>query len=310
MDKAKRLKKILGEGLREGVVLGDYTTMKVGGAADYFYVAKNLDDLIKAVLAARELGIKYFILGGGSNVIISDYGFKGLVILNRANNAAFLADKSQVIADSGVGLSRLIMDSAEHELSGLEPLFGIPGTLGGAIYGNAGANGGEICQFVKYITLLTPDNKIVRYRIDWLKPSYRSTRLKDDKKQGRENPIVLSAKLQLHSHRKDGIIKKIAVYQKEREKKQPYNQASAGSIFKNLGPSKEESAGYILDQLGVKKLKIKGAVVWQKHANFIINNGKALASDIRQLIDDLKNLALNKSQKKLEEEIEYVGEWE
>lgn len=309
MDKVKQLKKILGEGLREGVVLGDYTTMKVGGVADYFYVAKNLDDLIKAVLATRELAIKYFILGGGSNILISDYGFKGLVILNRASNMAFLPDKSQVIADSGVSLSRLIIECADHGMSGLEPLFGIPGTLGGAIYGNSGANGAEICQFVKYITLLTPENKIVRYRIDWLRTEYRSTRLKNDKKLGQETPIILSAKIQLRSHRKEDIIEKIAFFQKEREKKQPHNQASAGSIFKNSGPTKKESAGFILDQLGAKKLKIKGASVSPKHANFIINNGRALTSDIRQLIADIKKLVLDRSQKELEEEIEYVGDF-
>lgn len=309
MDKGKELKSILGEGFKEHVVLRDYATMKVGGVADYFYLARTIDELVKAITAARQLNIPYEILGGGSNVIISDFGFGGLLVLNRTSNLAILEDKAQAIVDSGVSLARLIIEAANHNLGGLEAFYGIPGTVGGAVYGNAGSQDVEICQLLKSLTLFSPQGKIVKYPVSWLEAGYRTTKLKKLKKGNQLVPVILSAKFQLSHNKKEEILRKIAYYKKLRQEKQPYNQPSAGSIFKNPGKEPEKSAGYILERIGAKRTKVGDARVSKKHANFIINYGKAKAVDIRSLIDQLRDKAREKEGIILEEEIEYIGQW-
>lgn len=315
MIKDKELRKFLGKNLEENVELKKYTTMRVGGVADYFYAAKTIDELIKAVLSAKKIETPYFILGGGSNIIVSDFGFPGLVILNRSNNIAKITDKSQLIVDSGVNLTRLVMETVNYGFSGLEPLVGIPGTVGGAVYGNAGAYGMEISALIKSITLLSPDGKIVRYRGDWLKSGYRTTRLKQLKKTGKEIPIILSVKLQLSSNKREEILKKIQYYQAKRLEKISYDKPSAGSVFKNPYPrgttqfAKEKTAGAMLENIGAKKLRFGDAQVSAKHANIIINNKNAKASEIRQLIEELREEVNEKYHILLEEEVEYVGQW-
>lgn len=302
----KKLKKILGLDLKENIILKDYTTMKVGGPAKYFYIANRIEDLIKAVMTAKQEMIPLEILGGGSNVIIDDKGFNGLVIINKSKNISFINDKAQIIADSGVSLARLIIDAANHDLGGLEPLYGIPGTLGGAIYGNAGAGGIEICSFVKNLTLLNPDNKIIRVKNSWLEAGYRITRIKKLKKQKKPVPVILTALIQMSHHKKDEIIRKIQYFKNVRLKKQPYDLPSAGSIFKNLGLEKEKTAGYILEAVGAKKLKEGGAGVSKKHANFIVNNGNANSENVKNLIIKMKQLAHDRYGVELEEEVEYI----
>ena len=259
MDQIEEIKKIFGSDLQENVPLKNYTTMKVGGEARYFYPARKINDLINAIVSVEELKIPYFILGGGSNTIFSDRGFDGLVILNRTGNIAFLPDKAQVIVDSGVSLKRLIMETANHDLGGLEPLYGIPGTIGGAIYGNCGAFGMEIANFIKSLTVLKPDGKIARYDLNWLMPEYRSTKIKKLKKQKKSTVIILSVTLQLMHQKKEEIVKKLQQFRKMREEKQPYDKPSSGSVFRNIGTEKEKTAGYILEQVGAKKIKIGGA---------------------------------------------------
>jgi len=315
MDKFKQLKKILGEDLKEHIVLRDYSTMKVGGVADYFYIAKDINSLIQAISVAKNLKIPFEVLGGASNVIISDFGFPGLVILNRSNNIAFLQEQAQIIVDSGVSLARLVAESASRNLGGLEYFYGIPGTIGGAIYGNAGCQGIEICSMVKGVTLLSPEGKIVHYRGDWLKPLYRSTILKKLRNDGRPIPIILSAKLQLQHSRKEEMLEKISEYKQKREKSQPYNFPSAGSIFKNpksvaSSDGKPMSAGYLIDECGLKGIKVGDAVVSKIHANFIVNRGKAQAIDIRSLINLVKDKVKELKDADLVEEVEYIGRWE
>ncbi len=309
MNKIKQLKDILRSDLREHVVLRDYSSMKVGGVADFFYIARSIDKLVQAVLAAKKLNIKYAVIGSGSNILISDFGFGGLIIINRSSNIAVLKESGQIIADSGVSLSRLIVEAANNNLSGLEPLYGIYGTVGGAIYGNAGAFKTEISQFVKNITLLMPSGKIVRYPAQYLEANYRMTKFKKLKKEGHQTPIILSVKFQLSHNKKEDILKKISLFLKSRLEKQPHGESSLGSIFKNPGMDKEKTAGYILESLGAKKIKIGDAQVSRKHANFIINKGMAKASEIKMLIEKLKNIAQEKDIQ-LSEEIEYLGQWD
>lgn len=316
MYKINKLKKVLGDKLQEHVVLRNYTSVHIGGVADYFCKVDKIEDLIAAVIAAREDQVPFFILGGGSNVIISDYGYPGLIIKNQTNNIACVSDKAQIIADSGVNLSRLILESINSGLGGLESLFGIYGTLGGALYGNAGAYGKDIFEFVKTVTMLSPNNKLVSKDALWFEPRYRSTRLKrtEDNKY-----IILTAKLQLAHNRKEQLLEQIAKIKKERDQKFASLGLSCGSIFKNPNAgnfygnvelAKKNSAGYLLEQVGAKKIQVGDAGIFTKHANIFENKGNATAMDTRKLFDTLKEKVKEESGINLEEEIEYVGQWE
>lgn len=328
MNKEEILMEKLKNGLREHVVMRDYTTMKVGGVADFYFEAKTSDDLMKAVNAATVAKMPYFILGGGSNVIFSDYGFPGIVIKNMTNNIAFMMEKSQVIVDSGASIQKVILEMVSQNLSGLEFLFGIPGTVGGAVYGNAGAYGQSIGDFIKSATLFLPGGgdepgEIVQYPNEWFEFKYRSSKLK--RMAGFEKPIILSIKLQLSQSRQEETMRRLNIWKNKRLESQPSGQ-SAGCIFKNSIPvelqdiagcgsrnmpelPKERTAGYMLDKAGAKKLKCGGARVSPKHANFILNIENAKAQDVRQLAEEMRAAVKAKFDINLEEEIEYVGQW-
>lgn len=326
MAKIKKITEILPE-IKEHVVMRDYTTLRVGGVADYFYEARTIEGLIRAVKLAIEYNLPYFILGNGSNVLFSDYGYAGLVIKNSSANIAVMKEKSQIIADSGVMLSRLIMQAATNDLSGLEFLYGVPGTVGGALYGNAGAFGSSIGDYTRVVTLLVinPEGlpKIVQYSAAWMDFGYRRSKLKVMK--GKSKPVILSAKFQLSRNQKDEIMQKLNKMQKDRKESQPWG-FSAGSVFKNPIPEellsitgkgtsgmpevpRERTAGYLLESSGVKKLRVGDAEVSSKHANFIINRGQAKAGEIRTLIEQMREKVVQKYDVTLEEEIEYVGQW-
>jgi len=315
-------------GIREHVVMRDYTTFHVGGVADYFFQARTIDDLVRVVRSAVSYKIPYFILGNGSNILFSDYGFPGIVIKNSTANIAIMKEKSQVIVDSGVMLGKLIMELVANDLGGLEFLYGVPGTVGGAIYGNAGAWGSAIGDYLKNITVLEEDSegnliKINQYNSLWMEFGYRTSCLK--KKKTKFKPIILTAKFQFSHCQKEEIMRRLNVIKEKRQDSQPIG-FSAGSIFRNPIPkelsnvtgsgsknmpefSKERTAGFMLEQIGAKKMKVGSAEVSTKHANFIINKDGAKASEIRSLIEELREKVRRKYGLVLEEEIEYVGQW-
>jgi len=294
---------------KHNVVLRDYVSLKVGGVADYFYMASNLDELTKAVTAAYKNQIPFFILAGGYNVVPSDSGFPGLVIKNESQNIVFGSGASTAIVDSGIHISKLINLAASRDLGGLEFLFGVPGTIGGAIYGNAGAFNYEIGDFVKSVTLLIPQDGKILTEIKpggWMNFSYRNSRLKSDYKDQIFKPVILTITLQLVQRRKDEIMRLVHNNLKQKRLNQPMQETSAGSFFKN--PDKY-TAGYLLEEAGVKKLRVGGALFSKKHANFLINKKNATASDVRELADKAKELVNEKFNIPLDEEIEYIGRW-
>jgi UDP-N-acetylmuramate dehydrogenase len=325
--KNKKITEIIPD-ISEHVIIKDFTTLHVGGIVDYFVETKTVKDLIRVVRAVVEYKIPYFILGSGSNILFSDYGFPGIVIKNSSSTIAVLKEKSQIIADSGVNLAKIILVSVANDLSGLEFLFGVPGTLGGALYGNAGAYGIAIGDYVKSLTILKIDPKddiakIEQVKGGWMEYKYRSSKIK--KLKSKFKPVILSAKLQLSRNKKDEIMRKINQYRHHREMTQPIGQ-SAGCIFKNPIPQevenvtgrgtknmpefpRERTAGYLLDQAGAKKLNKESCEVSNKHANFIINKNQTKASEIRKLIEEMREVVRKKYDITLEEEIEYVGQW-
>lgn len=302
--------------LKENVVLRDYTTIKVGGVADWFVQVHTLDELVNALGVARKHKVPYLVLGNGANVIVSDSGFAGLVIRNRTGNIAF-ADRSQVIVDSGVLLAQLILAAASKNLSGLEWLFSIPGSVGGAVYGNAGAHGYSIGSFVRSVTLMRADGKIVRVSPKWMQFEYRSSRLKKVDLSG-DKSVILSVKLQLARSKQEDIQARLRQVKEWRIANQPLGEFTAGSMFRNPGAghafsSKKMSRNTswsVIRESKADSLQVGDARVSKKHANFIQNRGKATAKDIRALAEKIRQQVKEKTGIELKEEVEYVGHWE
>ncbi|MFA5158371.1 MAG: UDP-N-acetylmuramate dehydrogenase [Patescibacteria group bacterium] len=316
MINTEELKEKFSDRLEENVLLRDFTSIGVGGVADYFCRVSQVDEMVQLVSYLVKNEVPYFILGGGYNLVFSDLGFPGFVIKNEIKDIVFSADSAEVIVGSGVDISRLLMDAASRDLGGLEFLFGIPGTIGGAVYGNAGAFGRSIGDFIKSVTLLIPSEggkgpKIVRHTQKWLDFDNRSSHLKEYTKTHPMNPkpVILSVKLQLCQSKKDIILRKMQENLKVKKNSQPISLKSAGCFFKNTGTQKEQSAGFLLDKSGAKKFHVGGASVSKLHANFLINSNKATAEDIRRLAGKMKEAVRAEFRVNLDEEIEYVGRW-
>lgn len=295
------IKKLLPE-IKKNVLLKDYTTFKIGGPAKYFFVAKNKKDLIKAILMAKKIGLPFFILGGGSNLLVSDKGFKGLVIKvkSQIRQPADKIKNNKIFAETSIPLAALVNKTVENNLTWLEWAAGIPGTVGGAIRGNAGAFGKSMKNIVKEVEVYdTKNGKIKILKNKNCKFNYRDSIFKKKK-----NLIILSATLQLKKGNKKEIKKKIKKNLEQRNKTQPLNFPSAGSIFKN---PKGFSAGELIEKCGLKGKKIGKIEISKKHANFIVNLGGGRTKDVKKLIKLIKKEVKNKFDVELEEEIQYLG---
>ena len=305
------LKKELGEALQVGTPLNVISTMKVGGEAEYFIIARTIEQLIQSVRAACQVNIPWRVIGNASNMLVSDRGVPGMVIQNRTSDISFVPDSTDVMVASGVPLARLIIEAAKRGLAGLEPLYGIPATVGGALYGNAGAHGAQISQYVRELTLYKPDqDKVVRVPVKWLHAEYRTTRLKQNRAdENADQPIILMAKFVFMRQKSDTILAKIREYDEWRKSHQPIGTANCGSVFRNAGTGAEETAGYLLDQAGAKDVRHGQAHVSKQHANFLINDGRATANDVRFVINEMKRRVRDHSGVELKEEIEYLGDW-
>jgi UDP-N-acetylmuramate dehydrogenase len=286
--------------VQKNISLAKYTTFKIGGPAKYFFVAKTKEDLISAVRAARKNKLPFFILGGGSNLLVSDRGYRGLVIKNETKD--FKIEKGKVTSDSGVRLSRVIAATIKKGLAGLEEGSGIPGTLGGAVFGNTGwpKRKWTIGGLVEKVEILWPSGRKEWVGKKWFSFGYRSSRLK---KMKTPKPVILEVVLKL----KKGKIKDLKKKQKEtleiRRGKIPLG-LSAGSVFKN---PKGFFAGKLIEECGLKGKKMENVKISEKHANFIINLGKGKAKDVKKLINLVKKQVKNKFKIILEEEIQYLS---
>lgn len=305
--------------IKQNVSLIPYTSFKIGGPAKYFCEAENEDDLRTALEKARELNARFFILGGGSNILISDSGFDGMVIRMRNGNSSddIKISDNIVRASAGVLLGRLVEQSWKAGLSGLEWAAGIPGTLGGAIRGNAGIPEGTIGNIVREVRVLSPDGEIKKLSQNECRFGYRDSVFK------RGNGIILSAEFLLSKDDPAEIKKTMDERINFRRNKHPLEYPSAGCVFKNvwvpqLKPRFQEkfkdfikddkiSAGFLISEAGLKGKKIGGAAVSEKHANFLVNAGGATAEEMIILISLIKQKIRNNFGALLEEEIQYVG---
>ena len=275
-------------------LMSKHTTFKTGGKADYFVTPESVEE-IKKIL---ELTKSVKILGNGSNILVTDKGIRGIVIsLKKMDNC--VVDNESIIADSGISVARLAHIAAENSLSGLEFACGIPGTLGGAVYMNAGAYGGEMKDVITESTYIDKDTLEVK-TINEHEFTYR----KSVYSKGL-NAIILNAKLRLTSGNKDEILSKMSENMQSRNSKQPVNRPSAGSTFKR---QEGVIAAKLIDEAGLKGYKMRGAEVSTLHAGFVINSGNATSKDILDLIAYIKETIKEKYNIELETEIEVIGE--
>lgn len=295
--------------IHENVPIKHLVTFKLGGEAEYFYSADCVDALCDAVRYAKEHKMPYFILGGGSNLVVSDKGMDGLVIHNQCEDICQIDhEKHQIKLSSGFDFSYLVKIAQQEGFSCAESFAGIPGTIGGAICGNAGAYGKSISDLLISCDVMTMDGKVQTVDKEFMQFEYRMSRAK------KEPIVILSGVFQLEAGDKKEIQAKIDDILQQRHSKHPDKEIGcAGSYFKNLPPApgetRRQAAGMFLDKVGAKSMCFGGASVFEKHANFIINKGTATASDVRNLAKLLKEKVKKELGIDLEEEVRYVGRW-
>ncbi len=287
--------------VKENVSLAPYTSARIGGPADYLIPANSSDELAEIMTLVWQQHLPYFILGGGSNVLVSDKGVRGLTVLNRAKAIRFEnGDRPKVWVESGVVFSNLANRCASKGLSGLEWAATVPGTIGGAVYGNAGAFGGDMSGNLIWAELLTESGR-EKWPVEKMEYGYRTSVLKRNEMKA----IVLSAELALKNATKEEVSVKIGQFSERRKTTQPPG-ASMGSMFKN---PKDEFAGRLIEAAGLKGTRIGNAEISPAHGNFFVNHGRTRASDIRALIELAQKTVKEKFDITLELEIELIGDW-
>jgi UDP-N-acetylmuramate dehydrogenase len=293
-----------GERLLINELLAKYTSARLGGPADALVIAQSSYDLEDVVTKLWEMDVSFYVMGGGSNILVSDAGVRGVVVLNKAKKVVFDEENSllTVWAESGSGFGAVARQAAQMGFSGLEWAAGIPGTVGGAVVGNAGAHGGDVASILKVAEILQHDVGRQRWTLDQLVFSYRSSVLKSMRGQA----VVLSATLKLSHGKPEEIQQRMDEFLGFRRSTQPPG-ASMGSMFKN---PPDDFAGRLIDEAGLKGTRIGDAEISTLHANFFINHGSARAQDVYALIQRARQAVLEKLGVELELEIELFGEWE
>jgi UDP-N-acetylmuramate dehydrogenase len=290
--------------IRVNEPLARYTTARIGGPADALVEATSAADLKDLVIAARKFGVPVTILGGGANVLVSDAGLRGLVISNKAKRIEF-RENDQVWCESGTVLPTLARECVARGLAGVEWAVGVPGTVGGAVVGNAGAHGRDVAADLRAATILNADNEVSEWSKEALAFEYRSSIIKRLVASGQRLAVVLSATFQLTAADPVELAKRADEFNEYRRRTQPPG-ASMGSMFKNPTGT---AAGRLIDQCGLKGTRVGDAEISTVHANFFVNRGQATASDVKALIDLAQQHVKEKFGIELELEIELLGQW-
>lgn len=301
----KKLRNILPEGeLRLQEPMKQHTTFRIGGAADYFVLPSGEKELSEGLKLCKEYGVPYYVIGNGSNLLVSDKGFRGAIFCIGSQMGEIEAEEAEdgfgiLRAFAGASLSKLAAQAAEHGLSGLAFAGGIPGTVGGAVVMNAGAYGGEIKDGIAWARLLWEDGEIATLSKEELKLSYRHSILM-------ERPgIVLEAAFRLKKGKKEDILAAMADYKQRRREKQPLNYPSAGSTFKR---PEGYFAGKLIMDAGLRGFRIGDAMVSEKHCGFVVNVGEATAAEVKELMEKIDQRVFGKFGVHLVPEVRLVGE--
>ena len=284
----------------EAEPMGKHTTFRIGGPADLFVAPENTDEIKKLIAICKEEEVPYFILGNGSNLLVSDKGYRGVIIQLYRSFGQITLKENEIHAQAGALLSGIAAMAREASLTGFEFAGGIPGTLGGAVVMNAGAYGGEMKDVLKEVTVLTPEGEVVTLQARELQMGYRTSIIKES------DYIVLEAVISLKKGDQDEIKSRMQELASMRSSKQPLSYPSAGSTFKR---PEGYFAGKLIMDSGLRGYQVGGAQVSEKHCGFVINTGNATAKDVTTLMADVQRIVMEKFGVKLEPEVKFLGEF-
>lgn len=302
----QEIKKIFCDLLGEDRVFTDepmkqHTTFKIGGPADYFLVPESGEEAGEIIKICKQTDIPYFILGNGSNLLVGDGGYRGVVIQIYRNMSAVTTEGTIITAQAGALLSSVAAVAKNASLTGFEFAGGIPGTVGGAAVMNAGAYGGEMKDVLVEVTVMDADGNIFTIPAEKLELGYRTSIIK------KAGYIVLEAKIRLEEGNQEAIRERMKELTIQRTTKQPLEFPSAGSTFKR---PEGYFAGKLLMDSGLRGYQVGGARVSEKHCGFVINAGGATAKDVRTLMENVRDIVYKKYGVTLEPEVKFLGEFE
>ena len=288
--------------ITKGIILFDepmskHTSYGIGGPARIYVTPKNKEDLVSILKFSKDNNIPSYFIGSGSNLLVSDDGIDGIVITLGKSFNKLEINKNNVFAETGVMLGKMVKECTKRNLSGLESLIGVPGTLGGALIMNAGAFGGEISNYLEYVSVITMSGDEKKYQQKDIKFNYRNSSFSD-------NEILINANFKFIFSDQKTVSKNKLKASGGRKSSQPLRFRSAGSVFKN--PS-EGAAGYFIDKAGLKGTKSGDAEISNVHANFFVNHGSATAKDVVRLINIARKKVYNEFGVMLELEIKTLG---
>ena len=292
-----KLKKIVKGNLLENEPMSKHTSYGIGGPASAYITPYDRKDLAQILQFAHKNKLPIYFIGSGSNLLVADQGINGIVVSPARSLKKLEIDGNSIRAESGVMLGRLVKECMKNNLSGLETLVGVPGTLGGALVMNAGAFGGEISNYLQSVEIMKMNGSTKTYKTKDINFSYRFSSFKQDE-------FIILASFILPNEDPNIIKQKKNIASSGRKTNQPLKFRSAGSVFKN---PENFAAGYLIDKVGLKGKKIGGAEISTHHANFFINHGNASAEDITKLIKLAKKAVFEKFNIELELEIKTIG---
>ena len=297
----EKLQKLLGEvKVLVKEPMASHTTFRIGGPADYFVLPETVEELAGILKLCKEENVPYFILGNGSNLLVGDKGFRGVVVQLYKNFDGMSIEGTTVTAKAGAMLVRVAKESGKAGLTGLEFASGIPGTIGGAMVMNAGAYGGEMKDVVTSVTVLTKDGEIKKLSGEEMNFRYRGSIVEN------EDYIVLEAVMELKEGNLEEIQARMAELTVQRKTKQPIEFPSAGSTFKR---PEGYFAGKLIQDAGLRGFQVGGAQVSEKHCGFVINAGGATAADVMSLMQQVSDKVNEEFGVTLEPEVKRIGEF-
>lgn len=277
-----------------------HTTFRIGGPADYYLCPHSTEEMQKILQICRENNIEFFILGNGSNLLVSDKGYRGVVIQLWKNFSDIETEDNTITVKAGALLSKVAAEALEESLTGMEFASGIPGTMGGAVMMNAGAYGGEMKDIIREVTVLTREGELLTLSKEEMNFGYRTSVVKE------KGYVVISAELQLRKGDREEIRKVMDELKERRVTKQPLDMPSAGSTFKR---PEGYFAGKLIMDAGLRGFSVGGAQISEKHCGFVVNKGDATAADVLGLIGEVQKRVQEKFGVALEPEVKFLGEF-
>lgn len=277
-----------------------HTTFRIGGPADYYLCPHSTEELQKILQICRENKLEFFILGNGSNLLVSDKGYRGVVIQLWKNFSDIETEDNTITVKAGTLLSKVAAEALEESLTGMEFASGIPGTMGGAVMMNAGAYGGEMNDIIREVTVLTREGELLTLSKEEMNFGYRTSVVKE------KGYVVISAVLQLRKGDREEIRKVMDELKERRVTKQPLDMPSAGSTFKR---PEGYFAGKLIMDAGLRGFSVGGAQISEKHCGFVVNKGDATAADVLGLIGEVQKRVQEKFGVALEPEVKFLGEF-